>query len=412
MEDDVAGGALMEAERTSNGRPMIRLRGLEKRFSGQEEPAVHSLDLDVPEGEIAVLVGPSGCGKTTTLRLINRLIEPTGGRIELQGEDVTDVHPDRLRRRMGYVIQQIGLFPHQTIAENIGTVPRLIGWDGERIASRVEELLEVVGMDPAEYRSRYPRELSGGQSQRVGVARAMAADPPVLLMDEPFGAIDPITRERLQDEFLRVQDDLHKTVVFVTHDIDEAVKLGDRICLLRQGGRVVQYDTPERLLTAPADEFAEQFIGSGALVRGLRLARVESIEPAPWPTVELGTDIDAARGALRADSQEHLLVLDDEGRPRRWVPAAELGGEGAITAEMGEPVRASLDPRATLHEALDQMLDSGLGITAAVDRRGAYRGVVDLGTLAGAISEMRRNGNGARSEAADRSGVDAAGGER
>ncbi|MBA3793113.1 MAG: ATP-binding cassette domain-containing protein, partial [Rubrobacter sp.] len=212
---------------------MIRLENLSKVFPAQDEPAVNDLSMEIYEGEIVVLVGPSGCGKTTTMKMINRIIEPTSGRIFLQGEDVTKVNPDQLRRRIGYVIQQIGLFPHMTIADNIATVPRMLGWDTKRTSDRIDELLETVGIDLS-YRDRYPKELSGGQRQRIGVARAMAADPPVLLMDEPFGAIDPITRDRLQDEFLRLQQEIRKTIVFVTHDIDEAIKMGDRIAILKQ----------------------------------------------------------------------------------------------------------------------------------------------------------------------------------
>ncbi|HTE62933.1 MAG TPA: ATP-binding cassette domain-containing protein, partial [Solirubrobacteraceae bacterium] len=249
-------------------RTMIHLDRLTKRFPGQDRPAVDELTMDIPEGEIVILVGPSGCGKSTTLRLINRLIEPTSGRILVDGDDVTGANPDALRRRMGYVIQQIGLFPHQTIAANIATVPRMLGWDKRRVAERVDELLETVNMDPAEFRKRYPKELSGGQQQRVGVARAMAADPPILLMDEPFGAIDPITRDRLQNEFLRLQSEIKKTIVFVTHDIDEAIKMGDRIAVLREGSQIAQYDTPERVLTNPADSYVETFIGSGAALKG------------------------------------------------------------------------------------------------------------------------------------------------
>jgi len=223
---------------------MIRLEKLSKVFPGQDEPAVDDLSMDIYEGEIVVLVGPSGCGKTTTMKMINRLIEPSSGRIFLQGEDVTKVNSDKLRRRIGYVIQQIGLFPHMTIADNIATVPKMLGWDKERTSRRIDELLETVGIDNS-YRDRYPKELSGGQRQRIGVARAMAADPPVLLMDEPFGAIDPITRDRLQDEFLRLQREIKKTIVFVTHDIDEAVKMGDRIAILKQQSKIAQYDTPK-----------------------------------------------------------------------------------------------------------------------------------------------------------------------
>ena len=231
--------------------PLIRLENVSKSYPGTEAPAVANLTMDVYEGEVLVLVGPSGCGKSTTLRLINRLIEPTGGKIYLKGEDVTDIDSSVLRRKIGYVIQQVGLFPHRTIAENIATVPKLLGWDKVKTSARVDEMLELVSMDPAIYRDRYPKELSGGQAQRVGVARALAADPDVLLMDEPFGAIDPITRDRLQNEFLRLQQDLKKTIVFVTHDIDEAIKMGNRIAILREGSEIAQIDTPEVILSDP-----------------------------------------------------------------------------------------------------------------------------------------------------------------
>src|SRR4028118_625279 len=261
---------------------MIRLENLTKVFPGQEAPAVDDLSLEIAGGGVVVFVGPSGCGKTTTMKMINRIIEPTSGRIFLQDEDVTGVNADKLRRRIGYVIQQIGLFPHMTIAENIATVPKMLGWDKKRISERVDELLETVSMDTS-YRDRYPKELSGGQRQRIGGARAMAADPPVLLMDEPFGAIDPITRDRLQDEFLRLQQEIRKTIVFVTHDIDEAIKMGDRIAILKTQSKIAQYDTPEKILTDPADEFVQNFIGSGPSIKRLSLSRVSEIETADWP---------------------------------------------------------------------------------------------------------------------------------
>src|SRR5215211_4709635 len=250
---------------------MIRLEDLTKVFPAQDEPAVDDLSMEIYEGEIVVLVGPSGCGKTTTMKMINRIIEPTSGRIFLEGEDVTKANADNLRRRIGYVIQQIGLFPHMTIADNIATVTRMLGWDKERTSNRVDELLEMVSIDLS-YRDRYPKELSGGMQQRIGVARAMAADPPIMLMDEPFGATDPITRERLQDEFLRLQQEIKKTIVFVTHDIDEAIRMGDRIAILKQHSKIAQYDTPERILTDPANEFVENFIGTGATIKRLSLS--------------------------------------------------------------------------------------------------------------------------------------------
>ncbi len=255
----------------------ILLENVTKKYSGQSSAAVDDVTLEIPAGEIVMLVGPSGCGKTTTMKMINRLIEPTSGRIYIGDEDVTDQDADDLRRRIGYVIQGAGLFPHYTVAENIAIVPRLLGWKKDRVAARVDELLDLVNLDPEQYRDRYPRELSGGQQQRVGVARALAADPPVLLMDEPFGAVDPITRQRLQDELLRLQEELRKTIVFVTHDFDEAVKLGDRIAILDVGSRIVQYDTPEAILTAPANEFVEGFVGHGAALKQLTLTRVRDV---------------------------------------------------------------------------------------------------------------------------------------
>jgi osmoprotectant transport system ATP-binding protein len=252
-----------------------------KRYPGASTFAIEELSLDVAPGETVILVGPSGCGKTTTMRLINRLIEPTSGRILVDGEDVSTVDADELRRHIGYVIQQIGLFPHLTVAANIGMVPRALGWPKQRIAERVDELLTLVGLDPATFRRRYPKQLSGGQQQRVGVARALAADPPVMLMDEPFGAIDPITRDRLHEEFVALQANIHKTVVIVTHDITEAVKLGDRIAIFAEGGRLAQFDTPARILAEPADEFVASFVGAGAAVRGLSLRRVSELPLSP-----------------------------------------------------------------------------------------------------------------------------------
>jgi osmoprotectant transport system ATP-binding protein len=254
---------------------MIEIRGLVKQFPGAAHPAVDHLTLMIPEGEVCVLIGPSGCGKTTTMRIINRMIEPDAGSVLVAGRDVMQLDPVDLRRSIGYVIQQVGLFPHWSIADNIATVPKLLGWNDARIAARVDELLTLVGMEPAMFRSRFPRELSGGQKQRIGVARALAADPPLMLMDEPFGAIDPITRARLQDEFLRILRGLKKTVVFVTHDIDEAIKMGDRIAILRDGA-LVQYATPMTILAGPADPFVESFVGTDRALKRLALIRADA----------------------------------------------------------------------------------------------------------------------------------------
>jgi osmoprotectant transport system ATP-binding protein len=366
---------------------MIRLENLTKVFPGQTEPAVDDLSLEIPEGEIVVFVGPSGCGKTTTMKMINRIIEPTSGRIFLQGDDVTKVNGDKLRRRIGYVIQQIGLFPHMTIAENIATVPKMLGWDKKRISDRVDELLETVGMDVS-YRERYPKELSGGQRQRIGVARAMAADPPVLLMDEPFGAIDPITRERLQNEFLRLQAEIKKTIVFVTHDIDEAIKMGDRIAILRTQSRIAQYDTPERILTDPADEFVEDFIGAGASIKRLSLSRVQDIKTADWPVALLSEGRDAVRELLRKSGKEYVLLLDDRRRPRRWVSADDLEAGGDLD-EAGWPAVAIVEEGASLYSVLDTMITSYKGSAIVVDGEGRYEGVVDFDTVLEAVNAMR-----------------------
>ncbi|MGI8758573.1 MAG: betaine/proline/choline family ABC transporter ATP-binding protein [Acidimicrobiales bacterium] len=368
---------------------MIRLEDLTKRYPGQSEPAVDAISMEIPEGEIVILVGPSGCGKTTTLKMINRIIEPTSGRIFLEGRDVTDVNANALRRRIGYVIQQIGLFPHMTIAANVGLVPKILGWDKRRVADRVDELLELVGMEPSEYRHRYPKELSGGQRQRVGVARAMGADPPVLLMDEPFGAIDPITRDRLQNEFLRLQQDIKKTIVFVTHDIDEAIKLGDRIAILDNRSHIAQFDTPEVILTAPASGFVEDFIGSGASLKRLELSRVESVELADWAVARLDDDRQALRQALAASEHGSLLLVDEHRRPRRWVTLRDVAREGEPLDGVGLPATAAVEPGATLQDALDIMLTSRVGCTIVVDRAGAYLGVVDISTIMNAIQDMR-----------------------
>ena len=368
---------------------MIALEQLSKRYPGQSTPAVDALDLRIAEGEIVILVGPSGCGKTTTLKMINRIIEPTSGTIRLEGEDVTRADPDQLRRRIGYVIQQVGLFPHQTIRRNIAAVPRLLRWPQSRIEERVDELLHLVGMEPATYRDRYPKELSGGQRQRIGVARALAADPPVMLMDEPFGALDPISRERLQNEFLRLQEEIGKTIVFVTHDIDEAIKMGDRIAILREGSAVAQYDTPETILAAPADDFVREFIGSGASLKRLGLARVRDFELAQWPTSLISEGREAALRELDASEHGSVLLLDDQRRPRRWAGARELEHASESLERLGLEVRATVEPTATLAGALESMLGSRVGVVVVVDRSGALLGTVDMRMIMTAVEAMR-----------------------
>ncbi|MGH8975389.1 MAG: ABC transporter ATP-binding protein [Acidimicrobiia bacterium] len=300
---------------------MISLEDVTKRY-GAGTVAVDGLSLEVAEGETCVLVGPSGCGKTTTLKMVNRLVEPTSGRVTVGGQDVARVDPVALRRGIGYVIQQVGLFPHLDVAANVATVPRLLGWDRERIRDRVDGLLDLVGLDPATFRHRRPDELSGGQRQRVGVARALAADPPVLLMDEPFGAVDPVTRGRLQEEFARLQGELGKTVVLVTHDIDEALRLGDRLAVLAEGGRLAQHGTPAEILARPASDFVAGFVGEGATLKRLGLlpvtAAVEPAAPAPPPPgamrIGAGATLAEATDALLRSQGSSIEVVDGDRR--------------------------------------------------------------------------------------------------
>ena len=357
--------------------PMIRLDGVGKRYE-DGTVAVHELDLDVPEGELVVLVGPSGCGKSTTLKMVNRLIEPTTGRILLQGEDVTHTDPVQLRRRMGYVIQQTGLFPHQDVATNVATVPRLLGWDKKRIRTRVTELLDLVGLEPDRFAKRYPHQLSGGQRQRVGVARALAADPPVLLMDEPFGAVDPIVRDRLQAEFVRLQREVRKTVLFVTHDLDEAVRLGDRIAVFRDGGHLEQYDAPPRILGAPATDFVRSFVGSD---RGLKRLSVTTIDVADLdhpPVVHLDDRIAEATSSLRSAGARWGVVLDDRDGLHGWLAATETG-DGTV-AERARRMEAWIPVGSSLKAAFAEMLQHDAGWVAVLDGD-RYLGVLTPTTL-------------------------------
>ncbi len=391
MTDSDARSATGDGEVRDAAPIEIRLEELTKRFPGEQELAVDSLTMDIPRGEIVILVGPSGCGKTTTMKMINRIIEPTSGRIILDGEDVTKVNPDQLRRRIGYVIQQIGLFPHVTIADNIATVPRMLGWKKDRINERVDELLETVGMEPGRYRDRYPKELSGGQRQRVGVARAMSADPDVMLMDEPFGAIDPITRDRLQNEFLRLQEQIKKTIIFVTHDIDEAIKMGDRIAILQEQSRIAQFDTPERILVNPANDFVADFIGRGASLKRLSLSRVRDVELHQWPTATDGASPEEIRRLLDGSDKSAVLILDGQRRPLRWINAEHLQrvGTGGSLSQVGLPAEAVVQPNATLSDTLNEMLTARYSTAIVVDSAQAYQGVVDIDTINDSVRSMR-----------------------
>ncbi|MFK0002889.1 ABC transporter ATP-binding protein [Paenarthrobacter sp. NPDC090522] len=325
----------------------IVLKDVTKTYPGQVIPAVESFTMDIAPGELIMFVGPSGCGKTTTMKMINRIIEPTSGSITIDGEDVLSLNPNELRRRIGYVIQQIGLFPHMTIAENISVVPKLLGWDKKRTRDRVEELLSVVELDPKVFANRYPRQLSGGQQQRVGVARALAADPPVMLMDEPFGATDPITREKLQTEFLRLQEKLSKTIVFVTHDFEEAVRLGDRIAVLSERSQIEQFDTPANILANPANDYVSQFVGHGAALKRLSLIPVKQASLGPavaGGAVSVGLD-DSLRDALDAlvlSGGAPVAVTDADGRARGSIDIERISavlGTGIHPAALAGGVR-------------------------------------------------------------------------
>jgi osmoprotectant transport system ATP-binding protein len=364
---------------------VITFENVSKRFA-DGTTAVHDLNLEVPKGQVTVLVGPSGCGKTTTLRMINRMIEATSGRIVVDGQDVRQVDPPQLRRRIGYVIQQIGLFPHRTIGENIATVPELVGWDKQRIRARTRELLDLVGL-PAEVVDRYPHQLSGGQRQRVGVARALAVDPPIMLMDEPFGAVDPIVRGRLQDEFLRLQQEVQKTIVFVTHDIDEAIKMGDRIAILRQGGFLEQYAPPEELLAEPADDFVADFLGAERGLKRLALIPVSAVKAEPGPVV---SPHDEGRRALQAaeafGSDWVVVVVDADHRLLGWVDAAAAAEKPRVGDAEVRPFRLQVNANDSLRAALNAMVQSHTGVAVRVSDGDRYEGLVTLELLSKEIS--------------------------
>jgi osmoprotectant transport system ATP-binding protein len=344
--------------------------------------AVNDLSLQVPAGKICVLVGPSGCGKTTSLKMVNRLIEPTSGRILIDGEDAARRDVTELRRGIGYVIQQVGLFPHETIGENVVVVPRLLGWPAVRQRERAEELLGIVGLDPARYRDRYPSQLSGGERQRVGVARALAADPPIMLMDEPFGAVDPIVRDRLQNEFLRLQEDLAKTIMFVTHDIDEAIKMGDLVAVMKVGGHLAQFGPPSEILAAPADDFVARFVGADRGLKRLSLARVGELDLRTAVSARPGDDAAEARRRVLADPFPYLLLVDDANRPLGWVRRDDIPASGVLREDLAAAMSPLLDRRATLKDALSLLLDADVQAGIVVDRRRAVLGLLTADMIA------------------------------
>lgn len=354
----------------------IHLQNLTKTFPNTVAPAVDNLDLKVRKGEIVMLVGPSGCGKTTTMKMINRLVEPSSGKIIIDGQDVTDTDPTELRRSIGYVIQQGGLFPHWRVGDNVAAVLKLLKWPGKKIPARVDEMLELVGLDPSVYRDRYPKQLSGGQRQRVGVARALAADPMIMLLDEPFGAVDPIAREKLQDEFLRLQRDICKTIVFVTHDLSEAIKMGDRIAIVREHSAVAQFDTPAQVLANPANDFVRDFLGSNAETRALSLVRLrhEMLTDAPTVTARAGDEANAA------GTGASTVVITD-GRPVGWL----LADQGTHRFVPTEPLKFDDEPY--LSDALGQMMRTGAPAAIVTGPDGQLAGCLEFTAITRAAAD-------------------------
>jgi osmoprotectant transport system ATP-binding protein len=363
--------------------PAIRLEDLTKRYPGSSRPAVDALDLSIPRGELVALVGPSGCGKTTTLKMINRLIEPTEGTVWVGGTDVRALPAHELRRGIGYVIQQAGLFPHRKVRDNIATVPRLLGWERDRIHERVDELADLLGLD-RDMLGRYPSELSGGQQQRVGVARALAADPPVLLMDEPYSAVDPIVRARLQDELLDLQRRVHKTIVLVTHDIDEAIKLADRIVVLRLGGILEQAGPPDELLRAPASEFVADFMGDDRGIKRLSLLTVDDVTLRPGPVVTSAATPAEARATMAANRVDWVGVRDGD-RLLGWVANADINGDATVADAPLKPFRSVVGGDTTLKAALDLIVTSQTRVAVVVGDDHRYRGMLTVDDLAEGI---------------------------
>jgi osmoprotectant transport system ATP-binding protein len=359
---------------------MISLRGVSKQFPSSSGAAVNNLTLDINEGEIAVLVGPSGCGKTTTMRMINRLIEPSSGQIFVGGTDVMSQDPVVLRRGIGYVIQSVGLLPHRTVEQNIATVPSLLGWDDARIAARVRELTALLDLDE-EFLKRYPGELSGGQRQRVGVARALAADPPVMLMDEPFAAVDPIVRARLQDQFLEIQRRLKKTIVFVTHDIDEAIKLANRIAILNVGAKVEQYAPPEEILRAPASDFVSRFVGAERGLKRLALISVADIEIDPGPVVQITATREEAQRVMPGGADSDWLVVLDGDKLSGWIDRRALDGATQVSDIKPREFAAMVTGGSSLRTALDIIVSTRTHVAVVVDDENRYQGIITLDRL-------------------------------
>lgn len=361
---------------------MIRLENLTKHYGPAQNPfvAVDNVSLDLPTGEICVLLGPSGCGKTTTMKMINRLIQPTSGKVIIDGRDTSTVDPIELRRSIGYVIQQIGLFPNKTVEENICVVPDLLGWDRRKSRTRAQELLELVGLQPDLFLKRYPKELSGGQQQRVGVLRALAADPPVMLMDEPFGAIDPINREVIQEEFLKMQQAIRKTIIFVSHDLDEAVKMADRIAIFRNG-KLEQYAAPDDLLAHPANSFIEDFLGSDRALKRLRLIPVRDAMETDFITVLASDSIEDAVRRMRASRSAAVFVLDAAGVPQFVLGEQVTDVRSGTVGDHAEPVKCTVPTTGDLRQAVSLMFAHDMPLLPCVDEGGRMAGVMSYRSI-------------------------------
>ncbi|MGM0561949.1 MAG: ABC transporter ATP-binding protein [Pseudomonadota bacterium] len=371
---------------------MITLDKLTKVFDTPNGPvtAVDHVSLEVPEGEICVLLGPSGCGKTTTLKMINRIISKSSGKIFIEGRDTDEYHEVQLRRNIGYVIQQIGLFPNMTVEENICVVPDLLGWTRNKSRKRARELLEMVALDPDSFLKRYPKELSGGQQQRIGVARALAADPPVMLMDEPFGAIDPINREVIQDEFLKLQESMRKTILFVSHDIDEAVKMGDRIAIFRDG-QLIQSDTPDNVLAHPKNSFIADFVGSDRTLKRLGLIRVRDAMEHNPPTVRAENTIEDAVALMKENGHISIVMIGPQGRARGCLRLAEIEGKKGRVNEHRSSLPTTIDINADLRSAVSTMFAHDLSWLACVDSEGFYKGYISLKGITHLLGETYRD---------------------
>ena len=361
---------------------MIKLEQLTKVFNTptRQVVAADRINMEVATGEICVLLGPSGCGKTTTLKMVNRIVTPTSGKVLIDGQDTTDMPTVELRRKIGYVIQQVGLFPNMTIEENVCVVPRLLGWDMTRARKRAAELLEMMALDPTTFLKRYPKELSGGQQQRVGVARALAADPPVMLMDEPFGAIDPINRATIQDEFLKLQKQLQKTILFVSHDIDEAVKMGSKIAIF-SAGKLEQFDTPDNVLAHPAQPFIADFVGADRTLKRLGLIRVAEAMAAGAPSASADTDIARAKAMMREYGAGYLVVTSPGGKPEGFIHSGSDESSGGLCRDRCMRIAACVPATADLRAAVSKMFENNVEWHACVDEEGRYVGTLDQRTV-------------------------------